>query len=118
MLPSRSPLGVNRRLSSRRACLLTASYRSGDEASWHPLVVMDLSSNGCRIRVGAPFDLGSTAWLRFEAPIRDGSSAATMETRATVIWTRTEGLSYQIGLRFAEAPDALGELIRAVTLAG
>ena len=52
--------------------------------------------------------------LRFQAPIRDGSSAASMEADALVIWARNEGLSQQIGLRFAEAPEALAELVRAV----
>ena len=117
MSHSRYSLGVNRRLSSRRACLLTMNYRSGDAAPWHPGVVMDLSPHGCRIRVGEPFDLATFVWLRFEAPISDGSVATTMEARATVIWTRTEGLSYQVGLRFADAPDALGELVHAVSRA-
>jgi hypothetical protein len=75
---------------------------------------MDMSPNGCRIRVGEPFAHSSSVKLRFEAPIRDGSDATTMEADATVVWARTEGLSYQIGLRFSEVPDALGELVQAV----
>jgi len=78
-------------------------------------MVMDLSPNGCRIRVGESFARGATVRLRFEAPIRDGSSAASMEADAVAIWVRAEGLSNQIGLRFAEAPEALAELVRAVS---
>ena len=111
---SRIPFDANRRLSSRRACLLTVSYRSANGSTWHPAVVMDLSPNGCRIRVGEPFARGASVRLRFQAPIRDGSSAASMEADALVIWARSEGLSQQIGLRFAEAPEALAELVRAV----
>lgn len=113
------PLGrtsddANRRLSSRRACLLTVTYRRPEGEGWHPAVVMDLSPNGCRIRVGERFPRGEKVQLQFEAPIRDGSSAATMEAEANVVWARTEGLSYQLGLRFVEVPEALVDLVRAV----
>ncbi len=65
--------------------------------------------------MGESFARGATVRLRFEAPIRDGSSAASMEADALVIWARAEGLSNQIGLRFAEVPEALAELVRAVS---
>ena len=40
----------NRRLLARHACTLTVQYRS--ELGWHPATAMDLSRNGCRLRVG------------------------------------------------------------------
>jgi hypothetical protein len=77
-------------------------------------VAVDLSPNRCRIRAGEGLGRGQKVQLRFEAPIRDGSAAATMEAVAAVIWERSEGLSYQIGLRFDEVPDSIVDLVAAV----
>ena len=41
---------TNRRLTARKACLLTVRYRTAKD--WHPATCMDLSREGCRLRLG------------------------------------------------------------------
>jgi hypothetical protein len=88
---------ANRRLSARFACRLTVSYTTG--AEWHPATGMDLSSTGCRLRLGEDLGRGHSLRVRFEHAGADGVPLLA-ELEGTVIWTRLEGLSYQAGAQF------------------
>lgn len=103
--PSRS----NRRVTSRRACLLTVRYRT--ESDWRPATAMDLSPHGCRLRVGEDLPKGKAMAVVFEAPLRDGARSAAVEVPGSVTWCRIEGLSFQAGVHFAGCPDGLMELL-------
>src|SRR5262249_45957459 len=93
--------GIDRRSSARRACRLGARYRVG--AGWHPATLVDLSSRGCRLRIGE--DLARGASVRVELSPR--GAAAPVELTGSVIWCRLEGLSHQAGVHFEDAPDDL-----------
>jgi hypothetical protein len=99
----------NRRLTGRLACLLSVRYRSGK--SWHPATVIDVSLNGCRLRVGEDLARDHEVTVSFERPISDGASAASLETPGRVVWTRREGLSYQAGIHFPSEPAGLADLL-------
>jgi hypothetical protein len=103
---------LNRRGLARRACLLTVRYRAGK--AWHPATVIDLSSTGCRLRTGEDLSHAGAVDVWFERPIRDGTPAATLEASGSVIWTRREGLSFQIGIQFPREPEGLSEILRAM----
>jgi hypothetical protein len=103
----------NRRVTARLACQLTVRYRI--EKQWHPATAMNLSSHGCRLRLGEDLARGSEVDLAFEAPIKDGASALFLEMKGTVIWCRHEGLSHQAGIQFEkESPDQLREILAAL----
>ena len=101
------PPRTNRRLASRTACRLTARYRTGKE--WRGATAMDLSTRGCRLRVGEDLDRGGTVTVAFE---REGAPA--VEVTGQVIWCRREGLSYQAGIHFGTAPDALEAILTTI----
>ena len=100
-----TPNRANRRLSARIACRLSVSYNTG--AEWHPATGMDLSSHGCRLRLGEDLRRGSTLKVRIEHPAAEAEGdALSAETEGTVIWSRLEGLSFQVGIHFtAEDPN-------------
>jgi hypothetical protein len=99
----------NRRITARKACLLTVRYRlNGD---WRPATAMDLSPYGCRLRVGEDIPRGAAVAVVFEAPIRDGSETPSVEVPGRAIWARLEGLSYQVGVHFERSPDGLIEIL-------
>jgi hypothetical protein len=103
----------NRRLTARKACLLTVRYRYKTE--WHPTTAMDLSPHGCRLRVGEDLPRGHEVTVAFEAPLKDGARAAAVEVSGLVMWSRLEGLSYQAGLHFETVPDDLLEVLGALS---
>jgi hypothetical protein len=103
--PSRS----NRRITSRRACLLVVRYRA--DSDWRPATAMDLSPHGCRLRVGEDLSKVKTLTVLFEAPLRDGAQATSVEVEGTLTWCRLEGLSFQAGLHFSSVPDGLLEIL-------
>jgi PilZ domain len=107
-----SATSTNRRVSARRACRLTVRYRSED--NWHPATAMDLSARGCRLRVGESLPHGAVLRVAFEVPLQDGARLPSVEVPASSIWCRTEGLSHQVGLLFAESPPALREVLAAL----
>ena len=109
MSDTATPSRNNRRITARRACLLTVRYRANGE--WRPATAMDLSPYGCRLRVGEDIDRGATIAVSFEAPIRDGAHAALVEVPGTAIWARLEGLSFQVGVHFEEPPAGLLEIL-------
>jgi hypothetical protein len=100
----------NRRLTARKACQLVVRYRTGED--WHPATAMDLSTLGCRIRLGEDLQRGSILTVRFESP--EGTSPLAADVPAVVIWSRLEGLSYQAGLKFSDASETLQAVMAAV----
>ncbi len=106
--PSRS----NRRITSRRACLLVVRYRA--DSDWRPATAMDLSPHGCRLRVGEDLSKVKTVTVLFEAPLRDGARVTAVKVPGTLMWCRLEGLSFQAGLHFGDAPDGLLEILGAL----
>jgi hypothetical protein len=97
--------GIDRRSSTRRACLLGARYKMG--SAWHPATLVDLSARGCRLRVGE--DLPRGASVRVELSAR--GAAAPTDLAGTVMWCRLEGLSHQAGVHFEDAPEDLMDLL-------
>jgi hypothetical protein len=106
------PSIADRRRALRLACALIVQYKTG--STWHPASALDLSEDGCRLRIGEDIGFGSPARLRFELAIRDGMTASCAEVDGTVAWCRREGLSYQAGVRFSAGPDALGPILAAL----
>lgn len=102
----------NRRLTARTACRLTVRYRSRGE--WRPATALDLSRSGCRLRLGEDLARGSGVKVLFEAPLRDGAQALSVEVPGTVVWCRLEGLSHQTGILFGDAPDALNDILNSI----
>ena len=103
---------TNRRLTARKACLLTVRYRTAKD--WHPATCMDLSREGCRLRLGEDLPRGSDLTLLFEAPLADGARSPSVEVSGSVTWSRPEGLSYQTGVHFAPAPNAIADIVNAI----
>ncbi|HEU0092050.1 MAG TPA: PilZ domain-containing protein [Vicinamibacteria bacterium] len=99
--------GIDRRRSTRRACLLGARYRVA--AGWHPATLVDLSARGCRLRIGE--DLPRGAAVRVELSPRGAS--APVDLAGSVMWCRLEGLSHQAGVHFDDAPGDLMDLLEA-----
>jgi hypothetical protein len=107
-----APRRENRRLTSRRACLLIVRYKVADQ--WHPATVLDLSADGCRLRLGQDLARDALVSLQFETPLRDGSTALNAEVGGVVSWSRREGLSYQVGIQFIADVPALQDLLTAL----
>jgi hypothetical protein len=106
------PSIADRRRALRLACALSVHYKAGP--AWHPAAVLDLSDDGCRLRIGEDLAFGAPIGLRFQLAIRDGMTAHTAEVEGTVAWCRREGLSYQAGIRLSAAPGALGPILEAL----
>jgi hypothetical protein len=98
---------IDRRSTTRRACLLGARYRLA--SSWHPATLVDLSARGCRLRIGE--DLPRGAAVRVELSPRGAS--APVDLAGSVMWCRLEGLSHQAGVHFDDAPGDLMDLLEA-----
>jgi len=108
-----TPRLVNRRVSARRACLLTVRYKAAGKA-WHPATVLNLSQSGCRLRLGEHLPGGSKVSVLFETPLSDGATALAAEVPGVVMWSHVEGLSHQAGIHFDDAPSALQDLLNAI----
>lgn len=107
------PVRNNRRITARKACLLTVRYRADGE--WRPATAMDLSPYGCRLRVGEDISRGATVTVVFETPIKDGARFTTVEVLGLAMWARLEGLSFQVGLHFDDPPRGLLEILGALS---
>ncbi|MCL4818134.1 MAG: PilZ domain-containing protein [Vicinamibacteria bacterium] len=105
--------GRNRRLAARRSCLLGVRYRA-QGGEWRAATVTDVSSKGCRLRIGEDLERGAALELAFEAPLKDGSTSPQLEVPATVTWSRPEGLSRHVGLEFPRERPEIEELLRAI----
>ena len=97
-----------RRASTRRACVLQVRYRG--KGGWHPATAVDLSTRGCRLRVGEDLVRGSEVQVAF-APPAAGAGGPEVEAVGTVMWCRLEGLSYQAGIHFAEERAEVEQLL-------
>lgn len=102
---------TNRRLTARHACHLTARYRI--DGTWHPATAMDLSVRGCRLRLGEDLPREGALVVAFENQQPDGR-ALEVEVPGRVIWSRREGLSFQVGIHFQDAPDSLEKILNTV----
>ena len=103
----------NRRITARKACLLTVRYKANGE--WRPATAMDISPYGCRLRVGVDVPRGLLVAVVFEAPPRDGEEAVTVEVPGRAIWARLEGLSFQVGVHFEDPPPGLPAVLAALS---
>lgn len=112
MTTGAAPRRPNRRLSARRACLLTVRYKAARD--WHPATVVNISSTGCRLRLGQDLERGTTVGLQFDTPLRDGATSLHAEVQGTVSWSRSEGLSYQVGIHFASSTAGLQDLLESL----
>ncbi len=109
MTTGAAPHRPNRRLTARRACLLSVRYKLGNH--WHPATAVNLSAQGCRLRLGQHLDRGAGLDVRFETPLRNGATALNADVQGTVSWSRLEGLSFQAGIQFTSPPEALQTLL-------
>jgi hypothetical protein len=107
-----APRRENRRLNDRRACLLTVRYKV--DQHWHPATVLNLSTSGCRLRLGQDLPRDARVSLQFETPLRDGATAMNAEIEGTVTWSRLEGLSHQVGIQFSADARVLRDLLAAL----
>jgi hypothetical protein len=103
----------NRRITARKACLLTVRYRANGD--WRPATAMDLSPYGCRLRVGEDIPRGALVAVVFEAQVQDGAQSTVVEVPGKAIWARLEGLSYQVGVHFEDSPMGLLEILSALS---
>lgn len=108
-MPNVTSSGPNRRVISRKACLLTVMYRTRD--SWHPATAMDLSQNGCRLRLGEDLARATKLTVLLESPELEGIRPVHVEVAGNVIWSRLEGLSYQVGIHFTNSPWELEVIV-------
>jgi hypothetical protein len=107
------PVRNNRRITARKACLLTVRYKANGE--WRPATAMDLSPYGCRLRVGEDIPRGVPIAVLFEIPIRDGSRNAAVEVPGRAMWARLEGLSFQVGVHFGDPSMGLLEILSVLS---
>ena len=109
MTTGAAPRRSNRRLTARRACLLTVRYKTGK--TWHPATAVNISPQGCRLRLGEDLERGITVGVLFETPLRDGATAMNAELEGVVTWSRLEGLSHQVGIQFSSSSQPLQDLL-------
>jgi hypothetical protein len=103
----------NRRITARKACLLTVRYKANGD--WRPATAMDISPYGCRLRVGEDVPRGAAVAVIFETPPRDGAEGTAVEVPGQAIWGRLEGLSFQVGVHFEDSPAGLLEVLSALS---
>jgi hypothetical protein len=107
-----APSRANRRLTARKACLLSVRYRT--KGGWHPATALDLSAGGCRLRVGEDLGPGTRVEVTLEtAPLDDGGRV-TAEVSGAVTWCHLDGLSHSAGIQFDPASAALEQLLSAI----
>jgi PilZ domain len=103
---------VNRRLNARVACRLAVSYLAGGQ--WHPATAMDLSNTGCRLRLGEDLPRGSSLRVRID-PRTIAGKPMRAELEGSVVWSRLEGLSYQVGIHFTSDDDMLHRIMELLS---
>jgi len=103
----------NRRITARKACLLTVRYRANGD--WRPATAMDLSPYGCRLRVGEDIPRGAAVAVVFEMPVPEGPRGEPVEVPGRAIWARLEGLSFQVGVHFEDSPSRIYEVLSALS---
>ena len=75
---------------------------------------MDISTVGCRLRLGVDLATGSELTVMLERLAGEGATPVSVEVPGVVMWSRLEGLSHQAGIQFRGEPDGLHEIIRAL----
>jgi hypothetical protein len=75
---------------------------------------MDLSRNGCRLRVGEDLPRSSDFTVLFERSATSGQDPLKVEVPGNVIWSRLEGLSYQVGIQFTTESDGLDDILNSL----
>ena len=104
-------VSVNRRLTPRVACQLVVRYRT--EGAVHPATAVDVSNQGCRLRVGQSLARGIHVTVLLQR--KPGAvPPAEVLVPGTVVWCRSEGLSYQVGVAFRSEPSGLQEILETV----
>ena len=104
----------NRRITARKACLLTVRYKAN--GTWRPATAMDLSPYGCRLRVGEDVPRGAAVSVMFQTPAVEGQDGGPqVEVPGRAIWGRLEGLSYQVGVHFEDSPSGLLDILAALS---
>ena len=101
----------NRRLAPRLACQLVVRYRA--EGAERPATVVDLSNRGCRLRLGQDLPRGAKVTVFLQKPA-GGGAPAEVAVPGAVVWCRSEGLSYQVGVAFASEPSGLQDILTSV----
>ena len=76
----RKPSRSNRRITARKACLLTVRYQANGD--WRPATAMDLSPYGCRLRVGEDVPAASTSRSSSRPRSRTARDTARSRCRA------------------------------------
>jgi len=71
---------------------------------------MDLSQNGCRLRLGESLPRGAELTVFLEHAPKELS----VEVKGSVIWSRLEGLSYQVGIHFGADDVGLESILSAI----
>jgi hypothetical protein len=112
MTESAPPHRTNRRLTARKACLLSARYRTG--GGWHPATALDLSTGGCRLRLGEDLAPGTPVVVSFETAPQDDGARSAAQVDGVVSWCHVDGLSRSAGVHFKAPPPALEELLASI----
>jgi hypothetical protein len=99
----------NRRITARIACRLSVTYAAAP-GEWRPATAMDLSRLGCRLRTGEDLPRDNKVSVRVEFRMAD-EPTLTVDGIGTVMWTRLEGLSHQVGIQFDTEPEGLSDLL-------
>ena len=107
-----TPRRPNRRLQARHACRLSVRYRTRKE--WRPATAMDLSAEGCRLRLGEDLERGAELSVLLERLVSDGADGLSVEVKGVVMWSRLEGLSHQAGIQFRGQPEGLHDILLAL----
>lgn len=113
MTMSETDITSNRRITARKACLLTVRYKANGD--WRPATAMDLSPYGCRLRVGEDVPRGAAVAVVFEKPTEGQPDNPAVEVPGRAIWGRLEGLSYQVGVHFEDSPSGLLDILAALS---
>jgi PilZ domain len=112
MTDTATPPRTNRRLTARKACLLSVRYRTA--GGWHPATALDLSVGGCRLRLGEDLAPGTSVEVAFETAPQDGVARTAAEVDGAVSWCHVDGLSRSAGIRFDGPTPALEDLLAAI----
>lgn len=91
---------------------MTVRYRN--KKDWRPATAMDISSVGCRLRLGEDLPTGTELLVTLERPGGEGSAPVSVEVGGVVMWSRLEGLSHQAGIQFRGQPRELDDVLRAL----
>lgn len=75
---------------------------------------MDISTVGCRLRLGEDLATGADLTVMLERLAGEGATPVSVEVPGVVMWSRLEGLSHQVGIQFRGQPQGLDEILGAL----